>query len=150
MRKAVSTKTKAKSKAKTATSKTKGKAFNVGHIPTPWKDPSITLADIPGAKSGAGALVFHAVGDTGQMSGREEEEIALAMAKDYDADPAPQFFLHLGDVMYGDNKDTKYIDEFYRPYGGYPGPIVAVPGNHDGEIKAKTDPVSLAAFWSNF
>ena len=130
-----------------------GGAYNVGHIPSPWKSPQITLADVVGAGKttslGKGALKFHAVGDTGS-TGREETEIALAMARDYREADAPAFFLHLGDILYGLNKEAKYVDEFYRPYDGYPGPIIAIPGNHDGEIKSGTDPVSLAAFWKNF
>jgi hypothetical protein len=58
-------------------------------------------------------------------------------------------FIHLGDVIYGANKDDAYLDEFYRPYKNYPGKIMAVPGNHDGEVLS-TDPVSLRAFLANF
>ena len=32
----------------------------------------------------------------------------------------------------------------------YPGKIVAIPGNHDGEIYPKTDPLPLKAFLQNF
>lgn len=75
------------------------------------------------------------------------------MAQDYS--PAaggrnPAFFLHLGDVIYGPNKDQMYRDEFYRPYMKYPGKILAIPGNHDGETFAGTDPDSLRAFRNNF
>ena len=43
-----------------------------------------------------------------------------------------------------------YRDEFYRPYMKYPGKILAVAGNHDGEVFAATDPVPLKAFTDNF
>jgi calcineurin-like phosphoesterase family protein len=75
------------------------------------------------------------------------------MTKDYLADVEannPAFFLHLGDVIYGHEKETLYRDEFYRPYKDYPGKILAVAGNHDGEIFAKTDPTPLKAFLETF
>jgi hypothetical protein len=59
-------------------------------------------------------------------------------------------FLHLGDVIYGHDKTQLYRDEFYRPYMKYPGKIIAIPGNHDGEVFSGTDPVSLKEFLNNF
>src|ERR671936_509121 len=55
----------------------------------------------------------------------------------------PALFLHLGDVIYGPHKEQLYRDEFYRPYMKYPGKIAAIPGNHDGEVFAETDPEPL-------
>ena len=43
-----------------------------------------------------------------------------------------------------------YRDEFYRPYMKYPGKIIAIPGNHDGETFKATDPVSLQEFRNYF
>ena len=63
---------------------------------------------------------------------------------------SPAFFFHLGDVIYGPNKDQDYRPEFYEPYVHYPGKIVAIAGNHDGEVFPTTDPVTLRAFLSNF
>jgi hypothetical protein len=39
---------------------------------------------------------------------------------------------------------------FYTPYRHYPGKIVAIPGNHDGEVKTPIDGPSLSAFQANF
>lgn len=36
-----------------------------------------------------------------------------------------------GDVVYPSGDAVDYEDRFYRPYKDYPGPIYAVPGNHD-------------------
>jgi hypothetical protein len=103
----------------------------------------------------AGAIRFHATGDTGRPGGvnTEQEQVAEAMTSDYD--PAagagnPALFLHLGDVIYGHDKAQLYRDEFYRPYMKYPGKIAAIPGNHDGETFAGTDPVALKEFLNNF
>ena len=132
-------------------------------FPDPQREPVMMLADIIGQK-GVGeielnkSITFHAVGDTGHENGHMQELVAEAMALDYNpALPAksPAFFLHLGDVIYYDNTDKGYQAQFYVPYKRYPGKIIAIPGNHDGEIfKFDGTPTgqktSLAAFWRNF
>jgi hypothetical protein len=61
----------------------------------------------------------------------------------------------MGDVIYYDNTDAGYHAQFYAPYKRYPGKIIAIPGNHDGEL-FKFDGAStgqkktLAAFQRNF
>ena len=130
----------------------------LGPIPPPTAPAVYDLASLIGQDGAgkieeAGSINLHAVGDTGnQLSHTAQEQVALLMKADYTGDEAhdPAFFLHLGDVIYGPNKDTEYADEFYRPYVGYPGKIIAIPGNHDGEVFPQTDPKSLAAFLANF
>ena len=132
-------------------------------IPDPLRDPTITLAEIIG-QSGASAIdasksiTFHAVGDTGTLGNAVQQFVSDAMSNDYDAahpESSPAFFLHLGDVIYYDNTDKGYQEQFYVPYKKYPGKIIAIPGNHDGEL-FKFDGTStgqtktLAAFMKNF
>jgi hypothetical protein len=62
----------------------------------------------------------------------------------------PSFFYHLGDVVYYDGELPNYFPEFYEPYMNYPGPIVAIPGNHDGDIDPQTGESSLEGFVRNF
>jgi Calcineurin-like phosphoesterase len=133
---------------------------HLGAIPKPRISPPVmTLADVIGQQgsdeiTAAGAVEIHAVGDTGRHGGStQEESVATAMTADFVAGQSatnPAFFLHLGDVIYGPNKDQGYRDAFYRPYMEYPGKIIAIPGNHDGETFPTTDPVSLRAFQANF
>ena len=119
-------------------------------IPVPRKSPpAFTLADISPAVV-TQHLVFHAGGDSGGTNQQTQEKLAAAMATDAPLGQSPAFLLHLGDVMYGAGKDAEYLDRFYRAYAGYPHPIVAIPGNHDGEVRSGTDPSSLRAFWANF
>ena len=138
-------------------------ANNLLPFPDPQRDPTMTLADVIGAQGvqeivANGSITFHAVGDTGNANGQMEELVSEAMALDYNpASPgkSPAFFLHLGDVIYYDNTDRGYQAQFYVPYKRYPGKIIAIPGNHDGEIfKFDGTPTgqktSLAAFWANF
>jgi hypothetical protein len=132
-------------------------------FPDPLRDPTMVLADIIGAKGVAEieankAIRFHAVGDTGHENGQMQELVAEAMTQDYDTGQpgkSPAFFLHLGDVIYYDNTDKGYQAQFYVPYKKYPGKIIAIPGNHDGEIfKFDGTPTgqktTLSAFFRNF
>jgi Calcineurin-like phosphoesterase len=136
-------------------------------IPAPKRNPPrMTLAEIVGddganAIDASGSITFHAAGDSGHTGGRTEdmqEFVADAMAADIDiTKPAtsPAFFFHLGDVIYYDNTDRGYQEQFYVPYKRYPGKIIAIPGNHDGELfrfdgKPTGQKTTLEAFTKNF
>jgi acid phosphatase type 7 len=105
-----------------------------------------------GAITAAGAISFHTVGDTGGIKSPEYQEIvAQRMEQDATvAQPPISFFYHLGDVVYYDGEQPLYYDQFYEPYGHYPAPIFAIPGNHDGDRAAAAAPASLAGFMANF
>jgi hypothetical protein len=83
-----------------------------------------------------GKLVFHTVGDTGGIKSPEHQRsVAAAMKGDLNKPKPerPQFFYHLGDVVYYNGELDKYYDQFYEPYDHYDAPIIAIPGNHDGD-----------------
>jgi hypothetical protein len=132
----------------------------LGPIPAPKRDPMMDLKDIIGSPGtdeiqNAGAIKFHVIGDTGRPGGDNtpQEQVVEAMTGDYDVAAGgrnPALLLHLGDVIYGPDKSKLYRDEFYRPNMKYPGKIIAIPGNHDGETFKGTDPVSLKDFLDNF
>jgi hypothetical protein len=128
-------------------------------IPPPRRDPPVmNLSEVIGDAAvqdilASGQIVFHAVGDTGKGAHTSETDVAALMSDDFHRpNPAdhPAFFFHLGDVIYGPHKSDAYADQFYTPYADYLGKIVAIPGNHDGEILPSTDPTSLTAFEENF
>lgn len=112
-------------------------------------DPA-TIQSISSAKK----LVFHAVGDTGGVNTPTYiEAVAQAMENDLmllDGAARPSFFYHLGDVVYYDGESANYWPEFYEPYLNYHAPIVAIPGNHDGDVNPATGEASLAGFVRNF
>jgi hypothetical protein len=126
----------------------------------------MTLRDIVGTKgtheiNSAGVMHFHLGGDTGAPVHGMQQPIADMMSGDYDINDhtkSPAFFLHLGDVIYYENTTEGYHKQFYEPYKKYPGKIIAIPGNHDGELfkyNEKNQPstgqkFSLAAFIDNF
>lgn len=130
----------------------------LGPVPKVKGDGIVDLADIIGADGvreieQLGEIRFHAVGDTGVGHADEAEKVSNDMTTDYKPDAGalnPAFLFHLGDVVYGSDKDNHYVERFYRPYRHYLGKIISVPGNHDGESIAKADEPSLKAFRANF
>jgi hypothetical protein len=125
-------------------------------------EPVLTLAEVYGstgaakeaAITAAGQIVFHSVGDTGNVDGPEDQSlVADKMVSDFtEANPAdvPSFYFHLGDVVYYFGESTYYYDQFYEPYRNYPAPILAIAGNHDGVIYARDPATSLQGFLENF
>ncbi len=111
----------------------------------------------------SGAMSFHLTGCTGDYENHAPQTaVAQAMIDQCggksDADPAPSFFYHLGDITYkpdaevdphtgdtlstsgedrpGEDYEQRWKDQFYTPYAKYPRPIFAVAGNHDGKQAA--------------
>jgi acid phosphatase type 7 len=102
----------------------------------------------------SGKLVFHSVGDTGGVNTPTYiEGVSRFMECDIDyghPPDRPSFFYHLGDVVYYDGESANYWPEFYEPYLNYHAPIVAIPGNHDGDVNPAASESSLSAFVRNF
>src|ERR1700722_6970807 len=125
-------------------------------------EPVLTLEEVFGSAGAArtkvieeaGQIVFHAVGDTGSVKGPSSQSlVADKMVSDFtEDDPAdvPTFFFHIGDVVYNFGEAQYYYDQFYDPYRDYPAPIIAIPGNHDGEIYTGDPQPTLDAFLRNF
>lgn len=140
-------------------------------------EPVMTLAQAYGSAGSkveeaitrAGQIVFHSAGDTGATKARpglqDEYSVTDKMVADFDEKDAaavPQFFYHLGDVVYSFGEHIYYYDQFYDAFRNYPAPILGIPGNHDGLVTpvppapGQTRPVpgdpslSLSAFYANF
>ncbi len=126
-------------------------------------EPVLTLAQLLGSNgasvqaaiTAAGQMVFHSVGDTGNVgSVTPQNDVSDKMVADFDdalARDTPQFFFHLGDVIYNFGEAAYYYDQFYDPYRNYPAPILALAGNHDGMVSPTTpNAVTLDAFLRNF
>lgn len=107
----------------------------------------------------AGKLVFHVACDTGGVHG-DQSELAVAEAMEaritaaHGADK-PSFLYIGGDVVYYNGLSKDYVPQFYDPYKYYPGPIFAIPGNHDGDTQVQRgDPPdtesTLFGFIQNF
>lgn len=97
----------------------------------------------------SGMLVFHMVGDTGGVKEPSfQQNVADHMEGQFIDAPGskPSFFYILGDVVYYYGEQSNYNSQFYEPYKFYPAPILAIPGNHDGDVDTTNPAVSLAAF----
>ena len=123
----------------------------------------IILPGVDAKIAQAEAMVFHAVGDTGGIKGTEVQEgLAAVMVQQIEDSRAnkqsaeePLFFYHLGDVVYFNGMSTDYPVQFYEPYQNYDAPILAIPGNHDGDTRTRTgdvpdDETTLYGFMQNF
>ena len=111
-------------------------------------DALFTLADAYGPSGAAiveqikqsGRIVFHSVGDTGASDVRRyqnEQRVADQVTTDArtsEVSNRAAFFFHLGDVVYNFGEARYYYDQFYEPYRAYPGPILAIAGNHDSFV----------------
>ena len=134
-------------------------------LPAPTgKDPyqldivkdGVLTPDQANAITAANRMVFHMVGDSGGVKTPvPQQNVARRMVQDFGADVAthPAFFYHLGDVVYFDGEATEYFPQFYEAYENYPGVIMAIPGNHDGDLTPAMQAQgvkSLDAFAANF
>ena len=133
-------------------------------VPPPWnpKNMLLPLGAVYGSNGGARVsaitnakqIVFHAVGDTGPTSGpKTVVEVADKMCADMqevNSADIPSFFYHLGDVVYDFGEDEYYFEQFFDPFRDYNAPILAIPGNHDGEVYAGDPSGSLQAFQKVF
>ena len=139
-------------------------AGNPRFIPIPSQfqipdgDLNMDLADVLGADQvkniiDAEKMIFHCVGDTGPIKGDSAIK-PLAAQMENEASES-YFFYHLGDIVYYNGQSTMYDPQFYTYYDGYPGKIVAIPGNHDcSTVVDKGDPAdpepSMTGFMLNF
>jgi hypothetical protein len=106
----------------------------------------------------AGKLVFHSTGDTGASNeGKYGNELRVCDQLSSDCQTSdqanrPAFLYQLGDVVYDFGESRYYYDQFYDPFRNYPGPVFAIPGNHDSFVVPNTPPGSspLEIFQRNF
>jgi hypothetical protein len=131
-------------------------------LPPPTGQPPyrLDLADVipDSVKTMTDGMILHMVGDTGGVLD-PTPQLLVANGLEQDAAVkskfgAPAFLYHLGDVIYLHGQATEYYPQFYRPYEHYPNPILAVPGNHDGDRFDNGQLInpepSLATFVRNF
>jgi hypothetical protein len=108
----------------------------------------------------AGSMAFHCIGDSGGVRDPEPQRLVERGLEQSlqtgsiapslrGASMSPAFCYHLGDVVYYNGEVSEYFPQFYEPYEHYPLPIVAIPGNHDGEPLTE-DATSLEGYYRNF
>lgn len=101
-------------------------------------------------------LVFHLVGDTGNLRDTDFlHAVASAMTTQCEGQletETPRFLYHLGDIVYNHGEARQYHRQFFEPYEKYPGPVLAIAGNHDSDVNPESDMPyrSLDAFTTVF
>ncbi len=91
-------------------------------------------------------MVFHVLGDSGGVQdGEFQNNVVEQMIGQLSSggQAGPQFCYHVGDVVYFTGMKSDYYAQFYEPYSHYTPPILAIPGNHDGEVDDPTAQTSL-------
>jgi hypothetical protein len=99
-----------------------------------------------------GRMTFHCIGDSGGVKRPEAQHLVaqgMEQSAEHPSTTPVSFCYHLGDVVYYNGEVTDYWDQFYEPYEHYPLEIVAIPGNHDGELLTRQS-TSLEGFYDNF
>ncbi len=82
-----------------------------------------TFRPVPGAER----IVI--LGDPGEQDASQYAVVRPLLKKA--AQCSAQMMVVLSDVIYPAGDVNDYVDGFYRPYEDFPGPIYALPGNHD-------------------
>lgn len=137
----------------------RSKGQTKGPVPTPRTYPRMDLATVVGANppgyvsnASGKSLAFDVIGDSGAATEKNlnafELKVTDLMTRDALASP-PAFLYHVGDVVYFYGEENYFYSQFYEPFKGYPAPIFAIPGNHDG-ITYDDSMVSLDSFQKAF
>jgi acid phosphatase type 7 len=114
-------------------------------LPQPYAPGRVT-ADKLGISDPGANLSFFVLGDVGGIKAPGPQN-AVSDAMEERQDEAA-FVLILGDIVYFNGQEADYGNQFYEPYAKLTRPIIAFPGNHDGDpLPPET---SLAGFMTNF
>lgn len=109
----------------------------------------VVNADVMRQIADDGTMVLHCIGDSGGVKRPEVQMLVAAGMERSLKNSKASFCYHVGDVVYYTGEIPDYWDQFYEPYEHYPLPIVAIPGNHDGELLTKQS-TTLSGFHENF
>jgi acid phosphatase type 7 len=112
-------------------------------LPPYHYDLADTFPDIAKTIEKQDQMVFHIAGDTGGVQDGEFQNNVAEQMIDALSSGKPQFFYHVGDVVYFTGMKDDYYAQFYEPYAHYDVPIFSIPGNHDGEVDDPTAQTSL-------
>jgi Calcineurin-like phosphoesterase len=91
--------------------------------PLPGRQDDFTIRDYADRSEISVAVL----GDTGEGDGSQYAVVPGLLREDR----ATDFMFIVSDVIYPAGGIDDYEDKFYRPYQDYPGPVYAIPGNHD-------------------
>jgi hypothetical protein len=114
-------------------------------LPAPYSPGRVNPADV-GISDPGDPLSLFVLGDVGGVKAPGAQNAASDAMEQRQSEAA--FVLIVGDVVYYNGEESSYHDQFYEPYAKLAKPIIAFPGNHDGEpLPGDT---SLSGFMANF
>jgi hypothetical protein len=128
---------------------TKYSKAGVQPLPEPYAAAKVT-PDSLGIKDPGDGITFFVAGDTGGIKTPGPQNAVSCAMQSLLRKWKPSAFLHLGDVVYFNGDESEYQPQFYEPYGGLPLPVVAIPGNHDGDTTDDPSRAPLDTFMANF
>ncbi len=110
------------------------------------------MPDVGKQMASAKRAIFHVIGDSGGIqNGQHQIAIAEQMIQQASRAQDPvHFCYHVGDVVYYTGMHDDYYQQFYDPYSQYTPPILAIPGNHDGEVDDPAAQTSLDGWIAYF
>jgi hypothetical protein len=116
-------------------------------LPQPATPGRATGAEVGIADSDP--ITFFVIGDHGGvMTPTPQNAVSYAMERATAARAA--FTYSVGDVVYFNGDANQYAPQFYEPYAHLAMPIVAIPGNHDGDTTDDASRTPLDTFMANF
>lgn len=127
-------------------------------LPEPYAPGPVGPARL-GIEDPGDGISFFVLGDVGGIKEpRAQNAVSVAMQSLLAEGQDPAFVLIVGDVVYYNGQQmaivkglqTGYLDQFYEPYGHLARPIIAFPGNHDGEREDRAQQRPLQGFMENF
>jgi hypothetical protein len=96
-------------------------------------------------------VTFLLCGDVGGVANPTPQmNVARALQQRAVQEPRPAFLYIVGDIVYFFGDESQYGAQFYEPYTYLQLPIVAIPGNHDGDTSDAPARSPLDGFMANF
>ncbi len=103
--------------------------------PLPAGSPGVAHPRV-GRITDAADLTFFVIGDPGGVQAPTRRTRSATRCRRRRSTPA--FVYCVGDVVYFHGEADQYVPQFYEPYAHLEVPIVAIPGNHDGDVARTT------------
>lgn len=127
-----------------------GSPLGSGAEPLPPGQPGRATAASLGFTDPGSTLVFYVAGDGGGIADpNPQKAVVAAMAARAQIDK-PAFLYLVGDVVYYNGDPLQYAPQFYEPFAHLRLPVVALPGNHDGDASDGVAGSGIATFMANF